>query len=203
MNRAAIVLAGGMSRRMGQDKASLPFGGRTLLERTVDVAAQAAPRVVVVRAADQDVALARTDVIVARDREPFAGPLAALREGLAALDDADAAVAVLAVDLPFVTTALLDHLFAALESSGADAAVPQAGGRLHPLAACYRASLLPRVESLLAAGSRSLRALLDAVPVRIVAEDELARIDQGARALVNLNTPEDYRRALDALPPPA
>ena len=56
-------------------------------------------------------------------------------------------------------------------------------------------------ELLLGKGIRTPWALATAVPARVVGEAELAQFDQSLRFLRNVNTPEDYRRALDELGP--
>ena len=84
-------------------------------------------------------------------------------------------------------------------SEGVWVAVPKVDGFHHPLAAVYRASVLPVVADLLAADRLRPVFLFDAVPTRIVGPDELADVDPAFQSLRNLNTPEDYEDALRSL----
>jgi molybdopterin-guanine dinucleotide biosynthesis protein A len=66
----------------------------------------------------------------------------------------------------------------------------------HPLSAVYRVSVLPQVEALLAADRLRPVFLFDAVKTRRVQPQEMTRVDPELQTLRNLNTPEDYERAL-------
>ncbi len=85
MSTAAIVLCGGASRRMGRDKALLPWGDRTMLEHVADLAAEAVPEVVLVAREGQSFPFP-APVPVARDSADGLGPLAGLAAGLAAVE---------------------------------------------------------------------------------------------------------------------
>jgi len=180
---AGVVLAGGASRRMGRDKATLTvpgrFAGLTLVEHQVSVLAQRCDPVFVVAAQGQvlpDIAAAQ----VLRDDVPGLGPLPAIGLGLRAAAQAGARRAfVCAVDMPFLTADLID----ALTASTADVVLPRAD-RDHYLAAIYRTTLVDTVDALVAAGERRVGALIDVVDVRrIVLAD--------ASPLANLNSPDD------------
>ena len=187
----AMVLAGGRSRRMGRPKQELPFGGKTLLERVVRLAEQAVERVILI--GDPEAA-ERLGVGTAADLHQGEGPLSALVGGLQSCPEG--LHALLACDLPFLEPALLGRL--AELAGDADAVVPEVEGRLHPLCALYRSSCLEPARQRIAQGERRMQALLDGVKVRIVETPEVAPLSL-ARSVTNLNTPEEYRRALEAL----
>jgi molybdopterin-guanine dinucleotide biosynthesis protein A len=177
---------------MGVPKAALEWHGSTLLRRVAGLVGRVAGPVVVVRAPGQALPALPPGASVAEDAREGVGPLEALRAGLAALGpDAEAAY-VCAVDMPLLHPAAVGRALAAL-GGGADAAVPRAGGRAHPLAAAYRLSALPAAEGLLARDRRSMRDLLDSLRVAWVLEDPAL--------LRNLNDAADYAAAR-ALPPP-
>ena len=90
----ALILAGGVSRRMGRSKQDLPFGAGTLLERTVAVAREFAEEVVLV---GDDAAASRLGLRAAQDWQAGAGPLSGLAGGLAACPEGQHAL--LACDL--------------------------------------------------------------------------------------------------------
>jgi molybdopterin-guanine dinucleotide biosynthesis protein A len=81
---------------------------------------------------------------------------------------------------------------------GADIAVMEIDGFPHPLSAVYRRATLPFVEDLLARDRLRPVFLFDAVRTRRVRPEEMTDVDPGLRTLANLNTPEEYRRALAA-----
>jgi molybdopterin-guanine dinucleotide biosynthesis protein A len=183
---AGIVLAGGRSSRMGAPKAGLEWHGSTLLGRVADVVGRAAGPVIVVRAPGQDLPALPRDVRVVEDAREGRGPLEGLRAGLRALEPTVEAAYVAAVDLPFLPPEAVRRALGAL-SGGADAAVPRAEGRAHPLAAAYRAAVLPIVDALLDEGRARMGDLLDRLDVEW--------LDEEPEALRNLNTPDDYARA--------
>src|SRR5436190_1021277 len=86
---SAIVLCGGRSSRMGMDKANLPFGAETLLERVVRICSEAVDRVVVVASPEQLLPPLPSTVRIVHDRESGRGPLEGLRTGLAAIEAPD------------------------------------------------------------------------------------------------------------------
>ena len=192
MTGAAIVLCGGNSRRMGSDKASLPFGDETLLERVVGRLRSVVDEVVVVARADQEIA---GDFVVARDAVADRGPVAGIAAGLAATS-ADRAF-VTACDAPFLEPALVRLLLDL--SAGHDVAVPFVDGYLMTLAAVYGKSALPVARRLLEAGDLRVRFIIDALSAREVSEDEVRAVDPDLASFVNCNTPKAYREALARL----
>lgn len=192
--RSAVVLAGGASTRMGQDKASLPLGPGTLLGTVLErLSPWAADRIVVARPGQRLPALP-PGVRVVHDRRPGEGPLAGLVEGLRAAHHG--VVLASACDTPLLVPAVLDLLLARLGQ--AQAAVAVAGGVLQPLASVLRREVLGVAEGLLAQGRRRPLDLLEAVQAVQVHEADLRAVDPALRHLRNVNTPADLA-ALHAL----
>ncbi len=77
-----------------------------------------------------------------------------------------------------------------------DAAVPWIDGFYHPLAAVYRATVIPNIEALLAADRLRPTYLFDQISTRCVTAEELRDVDPQLASLRNLNTPADYLAAL-------
>lgn len=192
----AIVLCGGQSRRMGRPKAWLPFGpDEVLLQRVVRLVGQAVGPIVVVAAPGQDLPALPESVVVTRDPISDRGPLQGLAAGLAALgEDVDLAFAT-ATDVPFLAPAWINRLRERIGPS--DLAIPHIEGYHHPLAALYRrGTVLPAIEGLLRADRLRPVFLIDAVRSVILHEEDVRDVDPDLRTLRNLNTPEDYERAL-------
>lgn len=186
----AVILAGGCSSRMGRDKASLPFGTGTMLSRLAEEYAPAFEVMVSLREESQ---LDTGGLPVLLDRSPGQGPLAGLE---AAFHDTDAeAVFLTAADLPFGELRLALEIAGRLEAGDDACLIRRHTGAPEPLFAVYRRSCLPAVEECLREGRRSCRSLLEWVRVRWAEEEDLPGFDLD-RILMNVNTPEDYRRAL-------
>jgi molybdopterin-guanine dinucleotide biosynthesis protein A len=184
---AAVILAGGASRRMGRDKATLSFSGpageTTFVERAVTILGERCSPVFVVAAPGQPLPPG-LNAEVLRDDVRGVGPLLATARGLRAAADAGLDLAfVSAVDMPYLTVELIDELVGPAVRLGADVVLPW-DGRDHYLAGVYRTGLADRADALVAAGERSMRALVDVVDTQRVVMSE-------QRALTNVNTVAD------------
>jgi molybdopterin-guanine dinucleotide biosynthesis protein A len=103
-----------------------------------------------------------------------------------------------ACDLPFVTTRFLRGLVEAM-SSDADAVIPSPGGEPVAVCALYRVNCLGALESRLVRGERTARDFAKSLKARFLDDPEILALDPAGRCLLNLNTPEDYERALAIL----
>ncbi len=200
MRIGAIILAGGRSERMGRPKESLPLRGDTLLGHALSsLAGCADPLLVIARDDAQQLPPLPVGVTRIHDEHPGIGPLAALVTGLrwlaahAGFAPTDAAFAT-ACDQPFLTADAVRWLTGRLGTH--DLVMPRVGERLQPLCAIYRLAVLPFAERLLATGTVTPRSLAAADGARVLEEHEVRAFDPSLRFLQNLNTPEDYRRAL-------
>jgi molybdenum cofactor guanylyltransferase len=191
MPTAGLILAGGQSRRMRRDKATLDWHGRPLLRHVVDQLAALSP-LIALAGPEQTLPDLPPEVQVCRDPLPFQGPLVALRNGLMELNPSDT-VFLTGCDYPFVSSAVVNFLTERL--SDHNAVVPRVQSQAHPLLAVYRLPLLPTVQRLLDKGARSLHALLDVLDVRWIEDDEWSSFDATMRVLTNLNTPGEYEQA--------
>jgi molybdopterin-guanine dinucleotide biosynthesis protein A len=187
----AAIIAGGPARRLGgAPKPFLDVGGRTIAERQLELLRATFGRVLAI--ANEPAPWTALNVPVFPDRVAGAGPLGGIEAALAAATDAEAVVCV-AGDLPFLSPALM----AALRdrSPEADAVAPRPGGRAEPLCARYARRLLPVVQARLAAGDFAVHGLLAAVTVDWLDDGALASLAPGGRSFVNVNTPDELRRA--------
>jgi molybdopterin-guanine dinucleotide biosynthesis protein A len=188
-----IVLCGGKSTRMGTSKAMLPFGPETMLQRVVRLLSTVVSPIVAVAAVDQELPNLPPDIIVTRDEHEGRGPLEGLRAGLKALPGSLDAAYVTSCDVPLLETSFVRQMIDL--ARGFDIAVMEIDGFTHPLSAVYRRATLPRVEDLLANNRLRPVFLFDAVNTRRVKPEEMTA-DPELRTLRNLNTREDYERAL-------
>ncbi len=175
---------------MGRDKASLPFGEETLLERVARRVSPAVDELIVAARPDQDVP---GDFDVVYDPPGHESPLAGLVAGLRALDVEQ--VFVTACDAPLLGTPLVERLFELARN--VEIAVPRVGKHHMVLTAVYSRSVLPRAEALLEASRLRPFYLLEQSEVRIVDPDELREVDPDLDGLRDCDTPEAYAWALE------
>lgn len=185
------MLAGGASRRMGRDKATMVHpGGLTMVERTVEVVAARCDPVFVVAARGQVLPEFGTARVL-RDEVRGQGPLPATGIGLRAAAAAGCERAfVCAVDMPALTSDVIGELLRGGDDADADVVLAW-DGRDHYLAALYRTALAGRIEALVAAGERRMGSLASAVATRRV-------IPSDAGTLANMNVPTPEGGATDA-----
>jgi len=183
---AAVITAGGASRRFGSDKALARLDGQTLLERVALSLAACSPRLLVAPPGKYRLG----DWQQVPDTRPGEGPLAGLEAGLGALDP-DTWAAFSAVDLPHLTPEFWLRLAAPIRPGTQAVVGLSADGRRQPLAALYHTSALETVTALLDAGERRMLALLERVSVAQVGWDELGQV--APRAYQNVNHEEDLR----------
>lgn len=202
-----VVLAGGASRRMGEDKALLPLGPPAAgsqggIQRTQgpageSLAAWAARRLAAVcpEVAVADRGRGLLPGLPSLPDGPGEGPAAGLLGASAAYPGR--ALLVLAADLPEVPAVLLAGLATAgSEGPGCDWAVPERAGRLEPLCAWYGPAALAALAAAVAAGRFALHSLAGEPGLRVqrLGDSWLARFGPPERLFANLNTPADVRR---------
>jgi len=194
MSQAALVLCGGFSERMGRDKASLPFGAETLLERIVGIVSPCVDCVWLVAREGQEIpSNKKLQLQVARDPAEGLGPLAGLTAGLRAISAERAFV--VSCDLPLLQEKLVVGLLDL--ATGLRAAIPIVDGHYVPTCAVYSKSLVPELDELLAAGERRPRAILKLPGVAAISEEEVRAFDPELQSFRDCNTPERYREALE------
>jgi len=189
-----IVLCGGKSTRMGTPKATLPFGSETMLQRVVRLLGAVVSPIIAVAAREQSLPPLPDAVIITRDEREAKGPLEGIRAGLSALPPSIDAAYITSCDVPLLVPAFVGRMIDLMGDH--DIAVMEIDGFPHPLSAIYRRSVLPHVESLLAADRLRPVFLFDAVRTRRVKPEEMAVVDPELKTLRNLNTQEEYRAAL-------
>lgn len=179
---------------MGSPKAWLRFGDEYLLERVVRLLPATLRPVFAVSAPGQRLPRLPVNVGIVHDRVSDRGPLEALAAGLEAISAHADAAFVCGCDAPFLCPGFIRRLVQM--ASDADIIVPHADGRLHPLAAVYRVSVLPLIQDLLDAGTFRLTTLTERCCCRRVPGSALRDVDPELESLRNINTPEEYSDAL-------
>ena len=197
LNISLIVLAGGMSRRLGRDKALEPLAGETLLRRVVRRASEAVGSDdLVIVVADEGQAERTPEDLPHRvvvDALPGMGALGGTYTGLETAWNEWALV--VACDMPFLSPPLIAYMTGLRD--GVDAVVPVVSERPEPTHALYSRRCIPAISERLEAGQLKASGFLDSVRVRYVAEDEARRFDPELLSFFNVNRPGDLARAIE------
>jgi molybdopterin-guanine dinucleotide biosynthesis protein A len=187
-----VIQAGGESRRMGRDKALLPFLGQPLILRPLNRLARLADEVLVTSNRPENYRSLGLRPI--HDRMPGCGALGGLYTALDAASHPY--VAVVACDMPFASLELFAYELVMIRMSGAHAVIPRSGAGTEPFHAIYRreACLLP-VRAALEAGKRRVDAWFGQVHVRYLELQEIQPYDPDGLAFLNINTMEELKAA--------
>ena len=186
-----VLLAGGKSRRMGEDKRFLSVGERTLFDRSLAVLRSLFETVFVVIA--QDSPALQSEVPVLRDLIPDCGSLGGLYTGLK--QAITPYVFVVACDMPFLNPAAVRYV---VEAKGDhDVVMAKLETGLHPMHALYHRRCLPVMEDLMKTRDLKIQRLANhpALRVQLITQAELEAIDPLGRSFYNVNTPSDLETA--------
>jgi molybdopterin-guanine dinucleotide biosynthesis protein A len=186
------IQAGGESRRMGADKALLPFLGQPLILRPLNRLARLADEVLVT--SNQPEKFRFLGLSPIPDLSPGYGALGGLYTSLSAASHPY--VAAVACDMPFASLELFAAELVLLRQSRADAVVPRSAAGSEPFHAIYRCeTCLPYVHSALQAGKRRMDAWFAEAQICYLEAAEILHYDPDGRAFFNINTPEDLKEA--------
>jgi len=187
-----VIQAGGESRRMGKDKALMPFLGQTLIERVLGRVSQLAQEVLVTTNKPESYAFLRLPLVA--DVIPGRGALGGLYTALSAAGKP--LVAVVACDMPFVSAELLRFERDLLEREGYDAVIPRTEGGTEPFHAVYRReTCVPAVEAVILADKWRVDAWYAKANVRLLSPEETRSYDPRGLAFWNVNTLEELVEA--------
>jgi len=185
---SAVILAGGESRRMGNNKALLPYRSGRFIDAVHRQMAAIFPEVILVtNTPGLYQALPCRKVA---DLYPGMGALAGIHAGLH--HSGNPRIFVVACDMPCLNSQLIRHLAARVE--GHEVVVAESDSGLEPLHALYSKESLATIEQMLVAGEKRVMALYPKVRLLQLPAAEIARLDPGFASFRNINTREDYAR---------
>lgn len=184
-----IILAGGLSSRIGRDKALLPWGRSNILTGVVGRLRSVCDDIIIVRNTPLDCKI--DGIRTVSDIYRQMGPLGGIHAGLTIARHEYAFVT--ACDMPYLPPAAVDYLFR--EAAGWDVVMPATGRDYEPLFACYARRCLPVIEDLLRRDVRKIIELLPLVRYKTIPREIFLQIDP--RIFSNINTGEDYKSALE------
>jgi molybdopterin-guanine dinucleotide biosynthesis protein A len=184
------ILAGGFSRRLGQDKVVQQLGGKPLalwVNQALTPLVEACWLIT-----NQPLAHLALGLPLLTDLRPFLGPAGGL---LTALFFARTPwVLAAAVDNPFLAPALLAELAARAKRTSRPAVICRSPRGLEPFPGVYSVRLLPALQDFLQTDRRPTR-FLEVCRPQLLSEPEVLALDPEGRSFFNLNTPQDLDRA--------
>ena len=186
-------MAGGRSSRMGTDKAWLRIGEQFVIERVIDALKPVSDELAIVASKDKCKDYEKLGLPVFTDIIKDYGPLGGIHTALT--NTKDERNLIVACDLPFVTTQLFEKLI----NVGTDyeIVVPlNQQGKTEQMCALYTKGCVPAIEILYDEGVRTPRSLFECRKTKYLDWVDLAGLPGADHFFDNLNTPEDYDRAL-------
>lgn len=183
-----VILTGGMSRRMGRDKALLPWRGETMLSSLIERYGSSLGDVAV--SVDRAGRFEHGQAIELVDVFPGLGPINGIYSAFS--QTGSEAVFLTATDLPNGDPSLVKYL--EMKRDGHDVCVIcRENGNIEPLFAVYGRNCLPKAEEFLSSDRRALYSLIKELDAVYVPDSELSGWDLN-KILINVNTPEDYEK---------
>jgi len=189
----ALVLAGGDNTRYPTPKGLIAIGGRSIIQRQIDMlnTLGLTPHV----STNTPDLYAGLGVPLIGDSVRRAGPVSGIISAFDATGTPE--MLVMACDMPFIKPEMIQYI---IEHRGGEATVPAPGGRPEPLLAVYTDKAAGKMRRAMEKGNSSMRGLLGLLEARLIHQDEICVIDPEGVSFVNINTPEDYRAALARQP---
>jgi len=183
----AIILIGGESKRMGQDKAAVKLANDSLLNRAIHNLQPLFKQLVI------SVREPRDHLLFPQlcDSGNARGPIMGIATALERVDTSW--VFAIACDMPFIAADMIVSM--AAQRGEWDAVVPLADGHLQPLAAFYSQACLQPMQAQIEAGQRSLKMLIENVDAAIVQEEALRQCDSNLLSFMDLDTRADLAKA--------
>lgn len=197
---SCVVQAGGLSSRMGCDKARMAFCGEPLIERVLGRLAPVAGELVVTTSRLSELAYLEERAfggLVPRIVSDLEGPAGAMRGIASSLAAARLPlVAIVACDMPFVSSELIGALANRVEAEALDVCVPREERGIEPLCAVWRRdACTPVAHELLACDRQRIRCLIDRVNAGYLDEPQIVAVAGSTLCFENVNTPEEFAAA--------
>lgn len=187
-----IIEAGGQSRRMGQDKGLKEFLGEPMTQRLVRRLKPLTDNISVIARQSADYSFLNLPIYT--DIQPGIGALGGLYTAMKVA--ITPFVAVVACDMPFVSSELLMDEWRVIRESNYDAVVPEHQKKLQPFHAVYRVeTCLPTLAEAIEKGEQRVLSWLATLNTCKVPTVEIRRFDPLCMAFINLNTPDDFKSA--------
>jgi len=182
---AAIILAGGKSIRMGENKAFIEVDGVPIISRIYSLFKELFEEVIIVT--NQKDLFKNLDSKVYTDLLPDKGALGGLYTGI--FFSSFQYSFCVACDMPFIRKALVQYLIK--NTKDEDVIVPRTSDGLQPLHAIYSKNCLEPIRKIIERGKYKIIDFYRLVRVKIVEENDFLHLDPFRESFINVNTPEE------------
>jgi len=202
LQKSAVILAGGFSRRFGSDKGLVNLDGKPLVRHVIDRASKVADEVLVVVSSKEQknkfetILEEKADLVIDKDesQSPLVGAITGFESAKGEYS------LLLPCDTPLVSTQILQFLLDMCTNRSA--AIPRwPNGYIEPLQAVYHTkSALTAAKTALAQGNRNMRSMINNLRgVRYVSTMVLEQLEPDLLTFFNVNTPQDLKKAESTL----
>jgi molybdopterin-guanine dinucleotide biosynthesis protein A len=182
-----IVLSGGRSIRMGENKAFIQIEGAPIIKRIHDLFKELFQEVIIVT--NQRDLFSNFDSKIYSDLIPNKGALGGLYTGIFFSSFRHSFC--VACDMPFIKRSLVQYLIENMKDE--DVIVPRTKDGLQPLHAIYSKDCLDPIRMMIGEGKQKIIDIYHLVRVKIVEEKDFLSLDPGRESFINVNTPEELR----------
>ncbi len=194
---AAVILAGGGSRRFGALKSFIDIEGVPIIARNLALLRELFQEVFI--STNLPEPYSRLGAPLIGDVLPSRGPMSGIYSGL--INAKGPGIVVVACDMPFLNKKVMNFILDrrlrhCRECGPCDAAVPVFNNWPQPLSGIYSRALLPYLEESIVQDKTSLSRFLREVNTYFIDESDMRTIDPEGRSFININTIEDYKTTM-------
>lgn len=182
---SAFIIAGGKSKRFGQDKSMYLFEDKPLIRHVFDALAPVFPKISII--ADDTDKYNFPDVKAYPDIIPALGPIGGIYTALHYADKGK--IFICACDMPFLNSDFIEYMISV--SHNCHITVPVVNNYYEPLHTVYSADCLELIKKIIDSGDRKVISLFDMIEVRKVSEEEISYYDDPFKMFRNINYMED------------
>lgn len=192
-----VILAGGQSKRMGRDKAFIPFKNKTFLRNILETLDSICQKFIIVVNKDfslykKEVENIQSEVIFVKDIDPYLGPLNGVVSAISCVETDTVFIGT--CDTPILNLNLLKNLYKEINSF--EAVIPEIDGKYQPLNTFYKKEALKKAEKLYKSGNKSLMSLVDSLKIKRINKEYIQKYDKDIFTYKSINTPESYAELL-------
>jgi molybdopterin-guanine dinucleotide biosynthesis protein A len=185
---SGVILAGGKSSRIGEDKAFLLLEGKPLIEIMLDKLKTLFKSLLIITNKPQ--VYKKYGIKTYKDIIAEHGPLGGIYTALTKSRSAHSFI--VACDMPFLNPDFVRYMLRKID--GFDVVIPRYRGQLEPLCTVYSKNCIPSIENEISKKNLKIRSFFPNVKVKVISEAEILKFDSEGKLFVNINTLPDYRK---------
>jgi len=182
-----IILSGGKSLRMGQNKAFIQIGGKPIIHRIHSLFQKLFKEVIIVT--NQKELFSNLNAKIYEDLIPNRGAIIGLYTGLHFSSYFYSFC--VACDMPFLNEKLIHYLISQID--GEDVILPKTNDGFQPLHAIYSKNCQKAIKKILNEGKNKILDFYPYVKVKIIEESKFKNLDPELKSFININTPEELK----------